>query len=268
MTKTAIVTGGSSGIGKATCQALVKDGFCVFELSRGIHGKEAAQEGIFHLTCDVTKEADIDAALQQIIQEKGQIDLVVNCAGFGISGAIEFTDTKEAARLFDVDFFGTVRVNKAVIPHMRERKSGRIINISSVAAAAPIPFQAYYSAAKASVSSYTMALANELRDFGISVCAVQPGDVKTGFTAAREKKHEGDEIYGGRISKSVAKMEKDETGGYEPAFLGRYIARVAAKKRVRPLYTPGALYKAAAYLLKLLPARLGNWAIGKLYVVR
>lgn len=88
--------------------------------------------------------------------------MVVNNAGFGISGAIEFTKTEDAKRLFDADFFGMVNVNRAVIPHMRQAGAGRIVNLSSVAAAAPIPFQAYYSAAKAAVNSYTMALANEL----------------------------------------------------------------------------------------------------------
>lgn len=104
--------------------------------------------------------------------------MLVNNAGFGISGAVEFTKTEDAKRLFDTNFFGMVNMNRAVVPVMREAGQGRIVNISSVAGQIPIPFQTYYSAAKAATNSYTMALANELRPYGVTVCAVQPGDIK------------------------------------------------------------------------------------------
>ena len=105
----------------------------------------------------------------------------------------------------------------------------------------------------------------DLRPYGITVTAVQPGDIKTGFTAAREKSVEGDEAYGGRISKSVAKMEHDEQNGMDPAKAGAYIAKIALKDHPKPLYTIGFSYKAVCVLLKLLPCRLSNWLIGKLY---
>ena len=122
-------------------------------------------------------------------------------------------------------------MNRAVIPIMRQAGRGRIVNLSSVAAPVPIPFQAYYSATKASVNAYAMALANELRPFGITVCAVMPGDIHTGFTAARRKVSEGDDIYKGRISRSVARMEHDEQTGMDPAKAGAYIAKVALRER-------------------------------------
>ena len=215
----AIVTGGTSGIGLAGAEALSSAGYRVYTFSRrGNEGKPSeGASGICHMAVDVTSEEAVKAAVDEIAEKEGRIDLVVNCAGFGISGAIEFTSLQDAKRLMDVDFFGTVNVNRAVIPLMRAQgmaeggfEAGRIINISSVAGPAAIPFQAYYSCAKAAVDAYTAALANELKPFHITVCAIRPGDVKTGFTAAREKKHEGNEIYGGRIDKSVAKMEHDE----------------------------------------------------------
>ena len=225
MSKVAVVTGGTSGIGKQTALALKAAGYTVYELSRRAQGVE----GLHHLVADITREELVDAAIGEVLRQEGHIDVVVNNAGFGISGAIEFTKTEDAKRLFDADFFGMVNVNRAVIPHMRQAGAGRIVNLSSVAAAAPIPFQAYYSAAKAAVNSYTMALANELRPYGVTVCAVQPGDIHTGFTAAREKTIDGDDVYGGRISRSVARMEHDEQTGMDPAKAGAFIAKVAMK---------------------------------------
>ena len=156
-------------------------------------------------------------------------------------------------------------MNHAVIPYMRKAGRGRIVNLSSVAAPAPIPFQAYYSAGKAAVNDYTMALANELKPFGITVCAVMPGDIHTGFTAAREKVAEGDDIYGGRISRSVSRMEHDEQTGMDPAKAGAFVARVAQKNSHKPLYTIGFAYKGAVFLTKILPCRPLNWLIGKIY---
>ena len=203
--------------------------------------------------------------VKKIALETGHIDLLINAAGFGISGAVEFTDTEDAKRLFDTNFFGMVRMNKAVIPLMRARKHGRIINISSVAAPAGIPFQAYYSASKAAIDSYTLALRNELRPFGISVGSILPGDIKTGFTAAREKSTEGDDIYQGRITRSVKGMEHDEETGIDPAAAGAFIARVATKRFLKPQTTLGGLYRGAVVLLRLLPVRLSNYLVYLLY---
>ena len=158
-----------------------------------------------------------------------------------------------------------VRVNHVVLPVMRRQGSGRIVNISSVAAAAAIPFQPYYSASKAAINSYTCALANEVRPYGVTVTAVQPGDIATGFTDARKKTMTGDEEYGGRISRSVAGMEKDEREGMKPETAGAYICRIALKKRVKPLYAIGFLYKGACVLCQLLPCRFRNWLIGLIY---
>ena len=151
--KTALVTGGSSGIGRCTAAALRNAGFAVYEFSRLV----ARHVGIKHISVDVTDEDAVQKAVEKIISEAGGIDVVVNCAGFGISGAVEFTPLDQAKAQFDVNFFGTVNVNKAVLPFMREARKGHIINISSVAAAAHIPFQAFYSASKTAISTYTCA---------------------------------------------------------------------------------------------------------------
>ena len=261
MNKIVMITGGSSGIGLCTAAALRDRGCKVYELSR----RDSEVTGITHIKCDVTDEAQIAAAVGQVMAESGRIDILINNAGFGISGAVEFTDTAEAQRLFDVNFFGMVRMNHAVLPLMRQQGGGRIVNLSSVAAPVPIPFQTYYSAGKAAVNSYTMALSNEVKPFGITVCAVMPGDIKTGFTSARQKNIAGDDIYGGRITRSVAGMEKDEQTGMDPAKAGAFIASVALKNSRKPLYTIGFGYKCAVFLTKILPARWLNALIGQLY---
>ena len=260
--KVAIVTGGTSGIGRATALALQEHGYTVYELSRRAEG----MPDIRHIVADITKEETLQAAVEQVLAVEGRLDLVVNNAGFGISGAIEFTDTQEAQRLFDTLFFGMVRMNRCVIPLMRQQGRGRIVNISSVAAPVPIPFQAYYSAGKAAINAYTMALANELRPFGVTVCAVMPGDIKTGFTAARHKIIDGDDIYQSRIGRSVQRMEHDEQTGMDPAKVGRYIAAVASREGSHhPLYATRIDYKFFVFLTKVLPARFLNWLIYQLY---
>lgn len=221
--------------------------------------------GVTHLATDVTDEAAVRKAVHTVLEREGHIDIVVNCAGFGISGAVEFTELDEAKAQMEVNFFGMVNVNRALLPVMREAKSGRIVNISSVAAVAHIPFQTFYSATKAAIDSYTCALANEVRPFGITVTAVQPGDICTGFTDARRKCAVGDAEYQGRISRSVAGMERDERKGMRPETAGRYIAKVALKRRVKPLYALGLGYKCLSVLCKILPCRLRNWVVGLLY---
>lgn len=185
--KVCVITGGTSGIGLCTAQAMLEKGYTVYELSRRAEGAP----GMKHIMADVTKEETLAAAVQEILTQEDHIDVLINNAGFGISGAVEFTKTEDAQHQLDVNFFGMVRMNRQVLPVMRRQCHGRIVNLSSVAGAIPIPFQTYYSASKAAINSYTMALANEVKPFGIQVCCVQPGDIRTGFTAAREKNPEG-----------------------------------------------------------------------------
>lgn len=259
--KIAVVTGANSGIGRETAIALHNAGCTVYDLSR----RNIAIENIKHINTDVTNEENVLSSINQIVTENSRIDIIVNCAGYGISGAVEFTDSEDAKSQFNVNFFGTVNINKAVIPVMRKNGGGRIVNISSVAAAAHIPFQTFYSATKAATESYTCALANEVKPFGISVTAVAPGDICTEFTAARKKSFDGDDIYGGRISRSVEGMEKDEQKGMSAEKAGKYIAKIALKSKVKPLYTIGTGYKILSVLCKFFPCRIRNFIVGMLY---
>ena len=261
--KVCLVTGGSSGIGKELVNIFSSKGYTVYEFSR----KGRSEEGSFeHITVDVTDENSIKSGVDHLISKSGRIDLVINCAGFGISGAIEFTDSEDAKKQFDVNFFGMMNVNRAVIPYMRKQHFGRIVNISSIAAIIPIPFQAYYSASKAAINSYTCALANELKDFNISVCAIQPGDIATSFTDRREKSNAGDDVYNGVIEKSVSKMENDERKGMSPKTAAKLISDIALKKKVKPLYAIGLTNKGICFLQGLLPVSFVNFIVRKLYM--
>ena len=259
--RTALVTGGSSGIGRCTAVALSKAGYLVYEFSR----RDIPVEGVKHISVDVTDGDSVQVAVEQILLERGSIEILVNCAGFGISGAVEFTELKQAKAQFDVNFFGTVNVSRAVLPSMRRQHRGHIVNISSVAAVAHIPFQAFYSASKAAVSSYSCALDNEVSPYGVRVTAVELGDIHTGFTQARQKTALGDNEYCGRISRSVSQMEKDELSGMPPEAVGTYIARIAQKKNCAPMCVVGVKYKILRFLCKILPCTLRGKIVGSIY---
>lgn len=261
MNKVAIVTGGSSGIGRATAQELVKSGCTVYELSR----RTIPIPGVTHISADVTDEMQVVSAIESILSVEGRIDILVNNAGFGISGAAEMTDSKASHSQLEVNLFGMDNMIRAVLPTMRHQGCGRIICLSSIAGILPIPFQLWYSVSKSAIASYCLALANEVRPFNITVCAILPGDIATGFTDARIKSESGDDIYSGRILRSVSGMEHDERNGMLPEQAGRIIAKYALKKNSRPLIAIGFSYRCIALMAKLLPRRLSNRIVGYLY---
>ena len=166
-------------------------GWRVFELSRrdvSVTGDGLQVTGeIIHVTCDVTSEESCKAAIAQVLKQTDTIDVVISNAGYGISGPIEFTQIKDAERQMDVNFMGAVRFTQAVLPQLRQQRRGRIIYTSSVAAILAVPYQSFYSASKAAINAFALALANEVKEFGISVSVMMPGDVSTGFTDARNR---------------------------------------------------------------------------------
>ena len=261
MKKTAIVTGGTSGIGLATAKMLAGRDYKVYVFSR----RKAELEGLIHMSVDVTDENAINEAVSKIAEADGRIDLLVNNAGFGISGAFEFTSSEDAHRLMEVNLFGMNNMLRAVLPQMRAQGEGRIVNLSSVAAEFPIQFQAWYSISKSAVSSMTMAVGNEVRPYGIKMSCVLPGDVRTGFTDARKKNIEGDEIYGGRVTNSVAVMEKDERCGMPPEAVAKVIVKAATSKHPAPRYVVGGVYRMFCTLKRFLPTRLVRFVLEKMY---
>lgn len=258
--KTLIITGGSSGIGRATADLFASCGYRVYELSR--HGQ--SRDGVVHITCDVSNAASCQVAVAAVIHQVAKIDVLINNAGFGISGAIEFTSTADAKRLMDVNFFGALNMTKSVLPYMRSQHSGKILFTSSVAAILPVPYQALYSASKAAINALALSLQNEVREHGIQVACLLPGDVRTGFTSAREKSLEGNDIYS-HLEKAVSVMERDEQYGMSPEKMARILYRMAEYKRPKMFHIGGGLYLLYGLLSKILPVTLVNWIEGKIY---
>ncbi|MBQ6724315.1 MAG: SDR family oxidoreductase [Paludibacteraceae bacterium] len=258
--KTLVISGGSSGIGKATAMLFAERGWRVFELSR--HGQ--SHDGIIHVTCDVCDSTSAHNAIQEVMTQTDRIDVVISNAGYGISGSIEFTDITAAQHQMDVNFMGAVRFTQAVLPVLRQQKSGRIIYTSSVAAILAVPYQSFYSASKAAINAYALALANEVREFGISVSVMMPGDVSTGFTDARDKSTAGEEVYR-HANKAISTMERDERGGMKPIQMAKLFYHIATCHSPRPQYVGGFQYRVFCFLDRILPKRFVNWIEHKVY---
>ena len=258
MRKVAVVTGGSSGIGLSAAKMLSERGCKVYEISR----RSASNPGIIHLHGDVSDDQALSETIRRVYRQEGRIDILICNAGFPLFGAVEFTEREDMHCLFDVNFFGVANAASAVLPLMRER-GGRIVCISSMAGAMPIPFHAFYSASKAAVTAFSQALANEMKDFGISVCAVMPGDTDTGYV--RPDNFPGNDVYKGKIEHAVRTMERDEKNGMKPEKAGAFVCKVALKKRVSPVYTIGTGNKILIFLKRLLPNRFVRFVIRRLY---
>ena len=178
----ALVTGASSGIGRAAARALAETGFEVAGTSRNT-AKVTPVDGVRFLDLDVASDASVHAAVGQVIERSGRIDVLVNNAGLGAAGAAEESSVAQDQRVFDVNVFGLIRMTRAVLPHMRAQGSGRIINISSVLGFLPAPYGALYAASKHAVEGYSESVDHEVREHGVRVLLVEPAYTSTGFDA-------------------------------------------------------------------------------------
>lgn len=235
-------------------------GWRVFELSR--HGQ--THDGITHVDCDVCSEESCQKAVAEVLQQTDRMDVVISNAGFGISGPVEFTAISEAQKQMDVNFMGAVRLTQAVLPQLRKQRFGRIIYTSSVAAVLAVPYQSFYSASKAAINAMALALANEVREFGISVSVMMPGDVSTGFTDARAKSSAGEEVYQ-HARQAVSAMERDERGGMQPVQMARLFWHIATCRNPKPQYVGGFIYRVFCFLDGILPKRFVNRIEGEMY---
>ncbi len=173
-----LITGVSSGIGRVTAGKFAEQGCRVFGTVRNT-AKALAIPGVTLIEMDIRDDASIARGIQTIIQQAQRIDVLVNSAGMTLLGAAEATSIAEAQTLFDTNLFGLLRVIKAVLPHMREQRSGRIVNVSSVLGFLPAPYMALYSASKHAVEGLSETLDHEVRQFGIRIALVEPSFTKT-----------------------------------------------------------------------------------------
>src|SRR2546423_4577281 len=180
--KIALVTGASSGIGEATAQRLATAGYKVYGTSR--RRAESGRRSFEMLALDVNSDESVETVVSEVMRREGRIDLLVNKAGFGVAPAgAEESSIEQARAIFDTNFFGIVRMTRAVVPHMRHQGAGRIINIGSVLGFLPMPFMALYAATKHAVEGYSESLDHELRTMNIRVSVVEPAYTRTRFDA-------------------------------------------------------------------------------------
>lgn len=269
--KVVLVTGASSGIGQAIAQTLMEKGYKVYGTSRNAKDEAAikAKNGTGFLkmiSLDVCSEESIKAAIDYILSREITIDILINNAGNGIAGSVEDTTTDEAYYQFNTNFFGVHRMCRAVLPKMREQKNGLIINISSVAGLISVPYQSMYSASKYAIEALTEALRIEVKPFGIKVSMVEPGDTKTGFTAKRlYTKASSDSAYSEKFIKAIKTMEHDEQNGPSPKVLVDAVIRIINSNNPPVRIVGGFSYKALYMLKRLLPARLVEFVVSKIY---
>jgi short-subunit dehydrogenase len=248
----ALVTGASSGIGKATALSLKKAGYRVIGTSRKAAPGEV-RDGIRMIACDVTDDASVTQAVALAQAELGTINLLVNNAGYALSGAAEECSTEQVRAQFDTNFLGVVRVTNAVLPIMRQQGNGRILNIGSVLGLIPAPYGAYYSATKHAIEGYSESLDHEVRMFGIRVAVIEPWATKTSI--------ETNSPFGDRTIAAYAKTKAKYQTAFDAAMAAGDTAEdvaatvlAAAQDRVPKLrYPSGKAARQTSFARRFLP---------------
>jgi NAD(P)-dependent dehydrogenase (short-subunit alcohol dehydrogenase family) len=252
MDKVALVTGVSSGIGRVIAEELAGAGYRVFGSVRS-----AATEvppGVERLVLDVRDEASIDAAVKSIRERAGRLDVLINNAGASIVGAIEETDTLQAQGLFDVNFFGAVRVTRAVLPIMREQRSGRIAFISSVVGFVPAPYMGFYAATKHALEGYAESLDHEVRPFGIRALLIEPGFMKTRIDANAQQAAQSIGDYTAVRERVGAVINAAVENGDDPRMVAAAVLEAVTAKKPRLRYPVGKRSGMLATLRSYLPS--------------
>ena len=263
--KVVLITGASSGIGAACAELLAERGYVVYGSSRNPNFQPC---GFRPLQMDVCDDESVNQAVARVLQEAGRIDALINNAGCGLAGAAEDTTTAEALHQMDVNFMGPFRLSRAVLPGMRRRRSGVIVNLSSLGGLFGLPFQSFYSASKFALEGFTESLRHEVSRLGIRVVLVEPGDVQTGFTGSRvlAAAAGASSAYAGPFSTCMRIVEKEEKNGVAPAQIAQAICQIVEGNAPGPRYTVGAFSQRLSAVLKiLLPGRLFEIIIGSFY---
>jgi len=243
--RVALVTGASSGIGRACAALLAARGLRVYAASRSAP-----------LRMDVTNDASVHAAVDEIIRNEGRLDVVVNNAGNALAGAVEDTSVEEARAQFYVNFFGAFRVCRTVLPILRQQGSGYIVNIGSIGGLVALPYQGLYSASKFALEGLTESLRLEVARFGVNVVLIEPGDHRTSLTVNRLRTAESQSnpVYRDRCDRAIARTAADEQAGAAPEAAARLLYRIINRPHPRLRYTVGpAPQRAAVWLKRLMP---------------
>jgi NAD(P)-dependent dehydrogenase (short-subunit alcohol dehydrogenase family) len=258
----ALVTGASAGIGEAAVRALVDAGFTVYGTSRRAAAGEERGGAVF-LPLDVTDDESVAGVVREVLERSGRIDVLVNNAGVGVAGAAEESSIEQARAVFETNVFGAIRMTRAVLPHMREQGSGRIINVSSVLGFLPAPFMALYAATKHALEGYSESLDHEVRDHGVRVLLVEPGYTRTSFDANALAADEPLALYARRREASDVLTAAAVRAGDEPAVVGEAIVAAATDANPRLRYPAGTLARRVSRLRRFVPSALFDKQIRK-----
>ncbi len=258
-----LITGASSGIGKACAAHLHARGYRVYGASR------RPVMGPFEtLSMDVDDDDSVEAAVMHVLSREGQLDAVVNNAGFGFAGAVEDTSVVEAKQQFETNFFGVLRVCRAVLPSFRKQGRGRIVNVSSLGGVFGMPFSGLYSATKFALEGMSEALRLESRPFGVHVSLIEPGDFKSNFTAVRRTTVESrrNPAYREAFGRAMKAAERDEQNAPTPEPIARLVERILVTRSPRLRYSIGMPSQRIVVVLKRwLPAALFEWLLAKAF---
>ena len=245
-----LITGASSGFGKATASSLALRGFRVFGTSRKASGEK--QDGVEMLRLDITSDESVRACMSSLLTKTGQIDVLVNNAGQALVGGLEETSVEEAKAHFDTSFFGTVRMVSAVLPDMRKRRSGQIINVASLAGTFPVPFEGYYGAAKAALMAYSEVLRQELKTLGINVSVVEPGFFRTNLGSTRVAAAKPISDYDEMRKRAHAALAESFNEGGDPQEVADTIVKIIESSTPR-LHYPVGKEKSYLFMKRILP---------------
>jgi NAD(P)-dependent dehydrogenase (short-subunit alcohol dehydrogenase family) len=266
-----LVTGASSGIGNACAAFLAKKGYKVYGTCRNPGAYARKDDELFEmLPLDLTQDASIARAAKTLLEKEGTVDAIVACAAMGIAGSIEETPVEEVSRQMDTNFTGTVRVVKAFLPAMREAGKGRILILGSLAGLAGVPFQSFYSASKFALEGFVECLRHEMRPFGVQACIIEPGDFRTGFTAARTIVPASlSSPYKAFFESAIGVQERDEQAGKDPLIVARLVLRLLESPRLPVRVGTGGLSQRIGVALKRwVPAKVFESGIQALYKLR
>ena len=259
---TSLVTGASVGMGKDIAKTLTQSGFIVYAVAHRLESMEDLKPlGIIPLHMDITVDDDSKTVLETIKKNRGSVDILVNNAGFGLHGPVEEIPIKDARYQFEVNLFGLARLTQLIIPYMREKKAGGIINISSVGGEIYTPMGAWYHATKHALEGWSDCLRLELKSFGIDVIVVQPGLVKTEFDsvmASLIKKYSKNSPYSAlmkKLSLMTQNMYKLKQAA-PPSTISALVLKAAQARRPKTRYAGGGMAKTSLWGRRLLPTRL------------
>lgn len=241
-----IVTGASSGIGSAIARHLAAEGHHVYGTSRSIQ----AQSSFSWLRLDVMDSDSITKAISQVMEKHGRIDVLINNAGIGMVSSLEEAPFDSIQQVIDTNFNGLLRMIKAILPQMRERGSGKIINISSIAGLMGLPYRSIYSASKFAVEGLTEALRTEVKKFGIQVCTLQPGSINTNIKEKRVSYLPKDSVYNPELIEAEKLMNEEVANGIEADAVAAEVGRLISTKKLSSKYVVARPFQKTVTLLK------------------